>query len=349
MTTDTDIKTEKLFVDTLFSKAIRNGDIKDVTVSDVKKLTGDASSRSYYRILTSGENYVGCLDQSLIKLKSKDKVEFYLAQNLLSQENVKVPKIYYMDIAKGFLLQEDLGDTTLLKHLSMIESIEEELSCYKNIISELISIHRIKGDDYTGTPFFKRSFDHEKLMFEVDFTIEHLIKGLFEGISSEDQVELIRSEFEKVVLDIEKQERVLTHRDFHSRNIMMKNGEIKIIDFQDMRMGTPQYDLTSLLEDCYYRVHENNKEELKKYYWNEAIKANVTAQDYEDFLSHYDKMAIQRTFKALGSFAYIYRKRNDIRYLKYIGYAFEQLRHILLKDPSFDKLRSTLSEIYYEY
>ena len=62
-----------------------------------------------------------------------------------------------------------------------------------------------------------------------------------------------------------------------------------------------------------------------------------------------DKMAIQRIFKALGSFAYIYRLRGDIRYLKYIGYAFEKLRDILFRYKEFNALRVVLSEIYYEY
>ena len=142
---------------------------------------------------------------------------------------------------------------------------------------------------------------------------------------------------------------VVCHRDYHSRNIMVVNEEVVVIDFQDARMGLPQYDLVSLLEDCYYKVSRDNKHDLKMIYWDNFLQKNCPQESKEEYLRLYDLMTIQRTFKALGSFAYIYKNRNDIRYLKYIGYAFENLRDVLFRYDEFRDLRVCLSEIYYEY
>ena len=69
---------------------------------------------------------------------------------------------------------------------------------------------------------------------------------------------------------------------------------------------------------------------------------------YETFLRLYDLMTIQRVFKAVGSFAYIYNWRRDMRYIKYIGYGMEKVRTVLMKYPEFDELRFCMNRIYYE-
>lgn len=353
MTTATDIKTEKLFVDSLFSKSVREEKVSALSEIQIEKLTGDASSRAYFRIKGKEGSFVACLDQSLISLKKIEDVDFLAAQKVLLRSKVSVPKILHVDFTKGYVLQEDLGDITFLKTLSLVETKEEEFKHYKAAIDELVKIHTISLSDLKGTVFKARAFDTEKLMFEVDFTITHLIDGLFDLSLEEERKKKVRANFRKIVEDIALQERVLTHRDFHSRNIMNKESKLKVIDFQDMRMGIPQYDLVSLLEDCYYKIDDENKNQLKKYYWEEAKKNGVlkkgTNYEWEDFLKFYNKMAIQRTFKALGSFAYIYKKREDIRYLKYIGYSYEQLKSFMFTDREFRELRTLLSEVYYEY
>jgi len=353
MSTDTDIKTEKLLVDSLFSTSVRESKVEALHEANIVKLTGDASSRSYYRIFDNEQSYVACLDQSLTKLENLEEVDFFSAQALLANEGVSVPDIYHVQFNKGYVLQEDLGDLTFLKKISTLKTKDEEYDIYKAAIDELLKIHQIDRAKYKTSSFMNRAFDSEKLMFEVDFTIKHLVDGLFERELDKKRKESIRKYFEEIVTSLSQQDRVLTHRDFHSRNIMIKNEKIKLIDFQDMRMGIAQYDVVSLLEDCYYKLNDDVKERLKSYYWSEAKRLNILKEgsnfEWEDFLVNYNNMAIQRTFKALGSFAYIYRLREDIRYLKYIGHSFEQLKSYLFSNEKYSDLRILLSEVYYEY
>jgi aminoglycoside/choline kinase family phosphotransferase len=128
---------------------------------------------------------------------------------------------------------------------------------------------------------------------------------------------------------------------------MIKNGEQVVIDFQDARMGTPLYDFVSLLEDCYYQIDQTNKEKLIQYYYNEFFKKFDSKKSFSEFMYLYDMMAIQRIFKAIGSFAYIYADRKDLRYVKYIGYAFEKVRVIMFSHDDFLKERKILSSLYY--
>jgi aminoglycoside/choline kinase family phosphotransferase len=128
---------------------------------------------------------------------------------------------------------------------------------------------------------------------------------------------------------------------------MIKDGVQVVIDFQDARLGTPVYDLVSLMEDCYYQVSDSNREILLKYYYDNYFSVFDSTKTYDDFIYLYDMMAIQRVYKAIGSFAYIYADRKDQRYIKYMGYAFEKIRNIMLKYDSLTKERKILSGVYY--
>lgn len=336
-------KTALLFVESLFSKSCEKMKV-DATGFKVSQITGDASARRYYRLTKKGKSYIACLNDPDETLNN-----FFNIQNVFVKEKIPVPDIYDFIEDKGYLLQEDLGDVTVLKHLGTMENFDTELDVYKKIIDKLMAIHRVDTDLYLDQVFSRLSFDLPKYSQEVSFTVKHLIEGLFEqSLSDKDKSFLLKS-FDSVCRPLVSQKFVLTHRDFHSRNIMFDEGNYKIIDFQDARMGIPQYDLVSLLEDCYYSIDHTNKEKLKKYYWENFLKHKGYQSSYEEFLKLYDYMTIQRTFKALGSFAFIYRTREDKRYLKYIGYSFEKLRRSMMGCPELQDLRHMLAGMYYEY
>lgn len=344
MTTDAQIKTEKLFIDSLVSRSIEAKKISTGTIEDIIRLTGDASSRRYYRVFRQKDCFVVCLQQP-----SENKTDDFLnIQSIYEKNNIRVPKIFDYDLSKGYLLEEDLGDITLLKELSGLESQKEELKQYNLALESLFKIQSIKRDDYVNESFTKRYFDIDKLMWEVEFTVKHLIEGFLKADVGPTEKKVIINGFRKICKKLTEQKMVVTHRDFHSRNIMSSQGEQIIIDFQDTRIGLPQYDLVSLLEDCYYKISPKNKMTLKEQYWTEFVKKKSLQESEEEYLYLYELMTIQRTFKALGSFGYIYALRGDSRYLKYIGYSFEKLRNLLFNYEEFSNLRKVLSEYYYE-
>ena len=336
---------ERLLITELFDNSKeRVEELKKVSVRDVNKLTGDASTRRYYRIETDQDSFVSCLSEVKESVESSD---FLNVQNVLNTNGVRVPRIIDQNITKGYMLQEDLGNQTFLSHISTKVSAEEIYSEYKKVIDSLIQIHEIKRDSTFN--WGKLEFDVEKFLFEMNFTKKYFLNLFLKTELTEKEELIYEKQVTQLVKEISKKDKVLTHRDFHSRNIMVKGDEFIYIDFQDARQGIPQYDLVSLLEDCYFELEDENVDKLKKYYFDNFLVKNSKDQaTYAEFERMYDLMTIQRVFKAIGSFSYIFEKRGDIRYVKYIGYAFEKVRNKLKHFPEYNALYSLLMKIYYE-
>lgn len=338
-------QSERILVEELFKKTISKNLLQDDVIENIEKLTGDASTRKYYRIWTLSTSYVACLDNPTID--PGDEPAFLKLQRVLHIENVRVPLIFDKDLGTGYILEEDLGDITFLKDIAQVSTKSEEFQFYKKAIDLMTTIHKVDISKYKDETFTKLAFDTEKLFAEMEFTKKYFLKmylGLDIAASS---IDALYKRLYDMCYMLSNEPRVLVHRDYHSRNLMIKNGEQVVIDFQDARMGTPLYDLVSLLEDCYYQLDNSNKEKLIKYYFNEYFKKLYPLKSFEHFMYVYDMMTIQRVFKAIGSFSYIYADRKDLRYVKYIGYAFEKIRAIMLSHDDFSKERKILSSLYY--
>ena len=303
------------------------------------KLSGDISERKYYRIKERGKSYIECRYPTKGKETLKD---FLSIRDVLEENGVRVPKIYGYDLALRSIRQEDLGDTALLRRLGKIKDATEEYEIYKKIIDTLVKIHSINPILYEDQNFTQRSLTKEKLMGEVEMASQYFLQNILSA--NPQKIRHLTVLFSPLCHVLAKGKKVIIHRDFHSKNIMVKKGHI-IIDFQDAMMGLPQYDLCSLIDDCYYEILPSNKERLKRYYWRKFL---YKKERFDDFLYLYDLSLVQRSFKAVGSFSYFFHKRKDTRYLRQIGLAFERIRVVLLKYGRFKMLRKTLSELYYD-
>jgi aminoglycoside/choline kinase family phosphotransferase len=333
---------ERLYIEELFNNSKKELSDDTLNLESIERLTGDASTRRYYRLFSEKISFVACLDNPT----QEGANTFVNMQQFLSSYKIRVPKIYDKNPTKGYLLEEDLGDVTLLHHLASIENEQKEFEVYKSIIDSLLEMHKIEVNDEMKKKV-SLSFDYDKLISEIEFTDKFFFKR-FLKVEDEKQSRDLVNFFSPICKRLSQEKMVFTHRDFHSRNVMVKDNEFVIIDFQDARLGIPQYDLVSMLEDCYYELTENNKEKLIHYYF-EQLDLDIHRQEsIENFNSLYNDMLLQRVFKAVGSFAYIYETRKDVRYVKYIGFAMEKIRKTMLKDSKYDDLRKLLFEIYYE-
>jgi N-acetylmuramate 1-kinase len=335
---------ERFLIEELFNKTQEKDILKNQKLEEVDKLTGDASTRRYYRIFTTKESYVVCLDNPFID--EMEKHPFLSVQEFLGKNHVRVPQIIDHNLPKGYSLQEDLGNVTLLHHLSLITSSVEEKTIYRKIVDQLLELHRIPHSEVKNPNLFQLKFDNQKYMDETRFTFKYFM-NFFNKNLDENLIAELEVLFAPIMKRLSEQKMVITHRDFHSRNIMVKDTNYIFIDFQDARWGIPQYDLVSLLEDCYYDLNDENRKELKRYYYDNLDKKIHGQQCYEEFLALYDDMLIQRVFKAVGSFCYIYNWRKDDRYLKYIGFAMEKIRRVMMDNPRYAELKSKLFQHYY--
>lgn len=323
---------------------------KTKTIRSITRLPGDASTRRYYRIDAGKKTYI--LMRMEPFAEQGNELPFLVVQKHLAACGVDVPAVLDVDAAKGFVLLEDLGDVTLLRHLQEVSSANVERHFYERVIDSLIhlQIHASPKKKKANLEAFKLRFDHEKLMWEINFTIEHFYKLYLKRQVKDSDLKVMQKGFSEICAYLADQPTVLTHRDFHSRNIMVTPGETErlvMIDFQDARMGPAQYDLVSLLKDSYYQLEESQIQRLLSYYIVRWEALTGERLDQAQFLYAFDLMSVQRNFKAIGSFASFLNRRGNATYLKYIGNTFENVRRTLLKYPKYSALREVLFHYYY--
>ena len=284
----------------------------------VKKLLGDASSRQYYRYISgSGETYILAAYPEPFEADHFSYKEIY---GILRLIDVPVPEILKIDGPLGIVFQEDLGDESLQNTLA-----ETPANMKKNLLESSIDMiikiqekgtHALKPG-YEG---YKLAFDKEKLIWEFNFFSKHYL-GNYRGVQYQ-SASMINSEFEQIAGELSSLPRVLCHRDFHVRNIMMKNGIQYLIDFQDARWGPMVYDVASLLKDS-MNLDQETINHVLLYYRNELSKNEFPGQNQEflepeTFLRQFHLMSIQRLLKALGTYGYQVIVRDNFIYEQYM-------------------------------
>lgn len=320
-------------------------------IQSIEKLPGDASTRRYFRVYAEGNSYI-VMKRDPFSEKG-ESLPFLQVQKHLESVGIDVPKVYDIDPEMGFMLLEDLGDTTFLRQLQGVGDLQTEKRLFEKVIDVLTDLHvkaSSPGEEARQLEAFQSYFDEEKLMWEVNFTFQHFYETYLDRRFSEKEEALLFNSFSEICRVLAAEPTVFTHRDFHSRNVMVsgKNNErFTIIDFQDARMGPMQYDLASLLKDSYYQLQDSQVECLIHYYISEFEKKTSQKLDRAHFVRVFDYMSIQRNFKAIGSFASFLNRRGNHSYLKFIGNTFENIRRTLLKYPEFSDLREVLFHYYY--
>jgi N-acetylmuramate 1-kinase len=162
----------------------------------------------------------------------------------------------------------------------------------------------------------------------------------YRGVTlEEDERTAIREACLPIVEELASEPRVLCHRDYHSRNLMLHDHQLYIIDFQDARMGPDTYDLVSLLRDSYVDLSEQAVEDLIAYFL--AVRGETGAE--REFRRRFDVMALQRNLKALGTFGYQTTARRNPVYIQYIPRTLRYVANNFHRTPRFTALHQMLA------
>jgi aminoglycoside/choline kinase family phosphotransferase len=302
-------------------------------------LTGDASDRRYFRLIRpDGVSVVLALHAGPITFAS---LPFVNVAGLLRQMPVPTPDILGHSDPLGILALEDLGDVTLQAHLGAA-AMTEHAALYRKAIELIDTIQRRGAElaDDTHIPY-RIAFDVEKLTWELDFFVKHFIQG-FRGAALPDSARtVLEAEFSSIAAELAAEPRVLCHRDYHSRNLMVHAHSLYVIDFQDARQGPETYDLVSLLRDSYVDVDELAVEDLIAYFLALRGRQAVPA---DEFRRRFDLMSLQRNLKALGTFGYQTVARGNTVYIQYVPRTLRYVRTNLERYPRFGRLREVLAE-----
>ncbi len=304
----------------------------------VVPLTGDASDRRYFRVIPSdGESIVLALHAGPIDFAT---LPFANVADLLRRMPLPIPAVLGHDDADGIVAQSDLGDVTLQAHLGAA-SASEHAALYRQAVA-LIELMQRRGQELTSDHYlpYRIGFDVEKLTWEMNFFVRHFLEAYRGATLSPAERAALDDEWAAIVGELAAEPRVLCHRDYHSRNLMFRNGQLYVIDFQDARLGPDTYDMVSLLRDSYVDLTERDIEDLIAYFL--ALK-NDTTSPAAEFRRRFDLMAVQRNLKALGTFGYQTTNRGNPVYIQYIPRTLRYVRTNLERYPRFARLRGLLS------
>jgi aminoglycoside/choline kinase family phosphotransferase len=305
----------------------------------VLSLAGDASTRKYFRLVDGkAQSFVLMLWEPFTKADYP-----LLSVHEHFQKNfVQVPVVFAYSESLGLVVFEDLGDLTLERKFWESQDPEASIEFYKKSLDELLKIHFRCTFDRTECVAFKTKFDTNKFLWEFNYGYKHL----FENVLKVKIKDSVKKDLEKIFLDcaqkLQEHSKWITHRDYHSRNLMLKFDELRVIDFQDARLGPLVYDLVSLLRDSYTDIPPQMETTLLKYYFDQAQEK--TTLNAEEFLYLYELQTIQRCFKAVGSFSSFFHDREDRRYLKYIKPTLVRVVKSLSQFPEYSLFKEVLEE-----
>jgi hypothetical protein len=250
----------------------------------------------------------------------ENNLAFVQIANSFVDGAIRVPKIHAVDFARGFMLLEDLGNR-VLQPLLDLDSLPTH---YGAAETALLEIQQLVADRRIYSLYNAATLDREMRLFEQWFVTELL--GIELSVSEKS---LIGDVFQHLIESAEEQPQVVVHRDYHSRNLMLlDDGKLGIIDFQDAVLGPITYDLVSLLKDCYVRwpAHLMARRALDFKRRAEAL-GTLSATSDEDFLRWFDWMGLQRHIKVMGIFARLALRDNKRDYLldlpRVIDYSLE--------------------------
>ncbi|WP_043107049.1 aminoglycoside phosphotransferase family protein [endosymbiont of unidentified scaly snail isolate Monju] len=265
--------------------------------------SSDASFRRYFRLLLpDGETRI-VMDAPPAHEDCRPFVE---VNQRLEAAGVHVPRIHAQDLERGFLLLEDLGDRFYLGELD--EASADRL--YGEAIDTLLCIQRA---DASGLPDYDRALLAREMALFPDWLLDvHLGLDLAPA-----ERRMLDTVFEHLIDNALAQPRVLVHRDYHSRNLLVCDANSPgVIDHQDAVLGPVTYDLVSLLRDCYIAWPHERVAGWLDDYAAAAVAAGVLDEAQRARLPEwFDLMGVQRHLKAAGIFARLYHRDGKSGYL----------------------------------
>lgn len=298
---------------------------------EIKKVAGDASFRSYYRIFFDDETRI----LMFAPPSHEDIRPFVKIAEFLVSHDFAAPKIFACDEENGFLLLEDFGDDTYGKVLA--ESQSQELSLYEKACDVLLALHKLEAPK--DLPTYNHALFFREVMLFVDWYLPLQKKSM--SLSEKARFKFLWFQLFDL---LEKENQVLVLRDYHADNLMIlpsREGvrQVGLLDFQDAVIGAKAYDLVSLLEDARRDVDEENRKKLFNYYLKKSsCDEIILTRDYEI-------LSLQRNIKIIGIFARLSIRDGKNNYLTLLPRVVNLIKlRLASQNPIFSEIGDLLKK-----
>lgn len=298
---------------------------------NISPLANDASFRSYARVERNGESFI-FMDSS----RELDKLEpFIKIAKFLSGSGFSTPQIYHADMAGGFLLLEDFGHIRISDYLT-----EQNAKSTYRLISDLL----VELKSYE-VPHDLPIYSPQLLLDELRVYTEWYVPYASGIPMNKDEESEFLAIWQSILALLPESSPCLVLRDYHVENMMfLDRSGIKalgLLDFQDALIGSPIYDLVSVLEDARREVPFSFASELVDYYASRNLHNRKS-----DILLSYHILGAQRNMRILGVFARKFLRDKNSGYLKYIPRVLKYLQNDL-SHPALKAIQTQLQAIWY--
>lgn len=292
----------------------------------IEALAGDGSSRGFYRVfLANGASLMAVLPDLSNPLAVKEARSSFLICRHLLEQKIPAPELFGYDQDSGIILFEDLGEVLFHRLIREKGQSDNEIrSLYRQAIEVLVRFQ------LEGVRDFKPEFCFDTVRYDTSVMLEresgYFLSAFcrnYMGIA--DFLEDLPAEFRLLAARAARLPAdYLLHRDFQSRNLMIFEGRVRIIDFQGARFGPLAYDLASLLIDPYAALSDVEQRELFSYYL--FLLEKHISLDPDQFREGYYYMALQRNLQIVGAFAYLAKEKGKTFFQPYLLPALETLK-----------------------
>ncbi len=297
------------------------------------------SDRKFYRVRSSAEQTIILVKYNLEREENRQYVEI---AEFLARNKIQAPTIYFHDPAEGLIWIEDLGKADLWSYRA--DGWIVRRAFYESALGEIVKLHCLPPEAIQSiATSLPAEFDATLYRWEQNYFFENCLGRVF-GLEASKLAELAAlPELEQIAQDLAARPRVLVHRDFQSQNIIIRNGQAHLIDFQGMRPGLAEYDLASLLFDPYVTFSRAECEELLADY-EEKRRAACHAVG-SDFRTVFRLCGIQRLMQALGAYGFLGLVKGNKAFLDHIPAALDSLRTLVGEVPNLGKLHDALGRV----
>ncbi|MEB2649768.1 phosphotransferase [Pseudomonas siliginis] len=331
---DQDVRLQhlKVWLDEQLAKLFAEQGWGTVPPATLTAASSDASFRRYFRWEGDGRSFV-VMDAPPPQENCKPFVDIAF---LLAKSGINVPKIYAEDLERGFLLLNDLGNKT---YLDVIDG-ENADALFHDALQALLAFQQLPM--VAPLPSYDVALLRRELELFPEWYVKHELGVEFDAAQQQQWQHISELLIESALA----QPKVLVHRDYMPRNLMLSEPNPGVLDFQDAVYGPVTYDVTCLFKDAFLSWPEERVRGWLESYWQQASALDIPVQaDFEEFLRASDLMGVQRHLKVIGIFARICHRDGKPRYLADVPRFFTYIEAVIARRPELAELQALFSSL----
>ncbi|HOW53492.1 MAG TPA: phosphotransferase [Syntrophorhabdaceae bacterium] len=302
----------------------------------LRPLPARGSDRTFYRFTWSGDKTAIVIDYDPRRTENTYYADIAA---FLGSSRIPVPRLIGHDPERHIMIMEDMGNDDLWSFRE--RPWDERRPLYQKTLSTAKRLHSISENNFPSERIrLMEGFGPNLYRFERIYFLDHFVKGLCNINPDPDFTEKLEAELAALGERLDARERSLIHRDLQSRNVMVRDGETYLIDFQGMRFGSPFYDLGSLLCDPYVSLSEDEREDLLSFYY----VLSSQELDWDAFQGSFWEASVQRLMQALGAYGFLGKVKGLEDFLGNVPAGLENLRLAASHVPALSSLQGLITE-----